>query len=128
MDPQQPNKSILVVEDDKLMLTLIQFKLEEQGYTVVTVENGLKAKELVQTESYDLIISDIMMPFFSGLELANMLRQELKSTTPLILLSASGQESTVASAFEMGADDFISKPFSPPELIIRVIKLLNNNS
>ena len=124
METEQLKKHILVVEDDKLMLTLIKVKLEEQGYSVIGVENGLKAKDLVQNKTYDLIVSDIMMPFFSGLELANLLRQELKSTTPLILLSSSGQESTVVESFEMGADDFISKPFSTTELIIRVKKLI----
>lgn len=126
MTNEQEAKRILVVEDDKLMLTLLEFKLKEQGYVVTTAENGMLAKEMVQNQSFDLIVSDIMMPYFSGLELANVLRNDLKKTTPLILLSASGQESTVIEAFELGVDDFISKPFSPIELVVRVKKLIQS--
>jgi DNA-binding response OmpR family regulator len=72
----------------------------------------------------DVIVSDIMMPYFSGIELVDFLRSELKSRVPIIIISNAGNETNILNAFDLGADDFISKPVSPAELIIRVDKLI----
>jgi DNA-binding response OmpR family regulator len=86
--------------------------------------NGLEAKEIIENKVPDLVISDLMMPHLSGLELIELIRNQLDLTTPIIVLSAAGQEDTVLQAFEMGANDFMSKPFSINELLMRIKKLL----
>jgi DNA-binding response OmpR family regulator len=115
---------ILIAEDDKMMLKTIEFKLKKEGYEVVTCTDGRDALEKIVSENPNIIISDIMMPFFTGLDLVNKVKIELKLTTPIIILSNVGLEKTVLEAFELGADDFITKPFSPNELLVRIKKLL----
>lgn len=73
----------------------------------------------------DIIVSDIMMPYFSGIELIAYVRNELKSKTPIIIISSAGNEENVLSAFELGASDFISKPVNPAELLVRVAREIN---
>ena len=116
--------TILVADDDKLITAMAVFRLEREGYKVVTAEDGKEALRLIQSIKPDLIISDLMMPYFSGLELVEHLRDNLQSSIPIIILSASGQEKTVMRAFKLGADDFITKPFSLEELLMRIKKLL----
>lgn len=115
---------ILVVEDERMLLKTIEFKLKKEGFTVVTAENGKIAQEMIHKESPDLIISDIMMPYVSGLELIKFVRASTHSDIPVILLTTLRQEQNVIKAFEMGADEFMTKPFSPNELIIRVNRIL----
>ena len=115
---------ILVVEDDKIMLKTLEFKLSKDGYDIVKAEDGRVAKKLIETEEFDLIITDIMMPFITGLELVGIVKNQMKQESKIIVLSSVGQEDTVLQAFELGADDFMSKPFSPNELSMRVKKLL----
>ncbi len=117
---------ILVCDDSKIVLSLIQFKLAHEGIGDITVvEDGREAKRLLKQQDFNLIITDIHMPFHSGLEIVSFVRQELKKTTPIIMLSAEGLEETVLEAFDLGVNDFITKPFSPSELTIRVKRLLN---
>jgi len=73
----------------------------------------------------DIIVSDIMMPYFSGIELISYVRKDLNSNIPIIIISSAGNEENVLSAFEMGANDFISKPVSPSELMVRLARELN---
>ena len=117
---------ILVCEDDEAIQKIIQFKLKKDlGASVDSVSDGKKALELLKNgHGYDLIITDIHMPFHSGMEIIEHLRQELGDKTPVIVLSAEGLEDTLDDAFELGADEFITKPFSPPELITRVKKVM----
>ena len=75
----------------------------------------------------DIIVSDIMMPYFSGIELIDFVRNELKSNTPIIIISSAGNEQNVLSAFELGANDFITKPISPTELLVRVAREIKKN-
>lgn len=114
---------ILVAEDEKMMLKAISFKLQKEGYDVTTAEDGRQALDLLQKERFDILITDIMMPFASGLELVSSIREK-DNDIKIILLSSLGQESTVVKAFSLGADDYMTKPFSPNELIVRVKKLL----
>ena len=117
-------KKILVIEDEELMLKSLEFKLKKDGYDVVTAPDGRVGSNLVKEQDFDLIITDIMMPFVSGLEIVSLVKKELKKKVPVIILSAVGLENVVMEAFELGADDFITKPFMLGELSIRVKKLL----
>jgi DNA-binding response OmpR family regulator len=114
---------ILVAEDEKMMLKAISFKLQKEGYEVVTAEDGRQALDLLQQQHFDVVVTDIMMPFASGLEIVTSIREK-SSAIKIILLSSLGQEATVVKAFSLGADDYMTKPFSPNELIVRVKKLL----
>ncbi|KPM48211.1 response regulator transcription factor [Jiulongibacter sediminis] len=114
---------IYVFEDEALLLKSLEFRLSKEGYDVNCFSNGLEAKQKLQEELPDLIITDIMMPFLNGLELISFVRNDLKSQVPIIVLSAAGLEKTVLEAFNLGADDFVSKPFSPNELLIRIKKM-----
>jgi len=113
-------KRLLLAEDDELLASLLNYRLEKSGYQVSLSNNGKEVKDHLAKEMPDLIISDIMMPYFSGLELIDFVRNELKSKTPIIIISSAGNEENVLNAFNLGANDFISKPVSPAELIVRV--------
>lgn len=118
-------KRVLLADDDELLASLLNFKLKKGGYDVHYSSNGKEVKEFLKTQMPDIIISDIMMPYFSGIELIDYVRNELKSKTPIIIISSAGNEQNVISAFELGASDFISKPVSPTELLVRVERELN---
>lgn len=115
---------ILVVDDDSTMVSLIKYKLTKEGYYVLIATDGQTALDMVLSEKPDIIVSDILMPFVSGLEFVDQLRNKLKINTPIVMVSSAGQEKTILEAFELGVNDFISKPFSPAELIVRLKKLL----
>ncbi len=113
-------KQILLAEDDAMLASLLNYRLEKGGYEVVLKNDGKEVKEWLNQSLPDIIVSDIMMPYFSGIELVDYIRNDLKSTVPIILISSASNEENVLSAFEMGANDFISKPVSPSELLVRV--------
>jgi DNA-binding response OmpR family regulator len=116
---------VLIIEDEELMLKALQFRLVKDGYEVFTARDGMQALELISTITFDLVITDIMLPFVGGLEIVNKIKAdpELRDT-PVIVLSAVGLEKTVMEAFNLGANDFITKPFNLSELSIRVRKNL----
>lgn len=116
--------NIFLIEDDVLLLKTIEYKLNKNGFTIDTAKNGYDAIEYLDINKPDLIVTDIMMPFINGLEIVSYVRHVLKRNTPIIMLSCAGLEKTVLEAFELGADDFITKPFSPRELVIRINKNL----
>ena len=111
---------VLVAEDDMIMLKTIEVRLKKDGYEVITAQDGRDALGKFETESPDMIITDIMMPYMSGLEIVGAVKGKAGKTTPIIVLSTMGQENVVLEAFKLGADDFITKPFSPKELSMRV--------
>ncbi|RPD51048.1 MULTISPECIES: response regulator transcription factor [Chitinophagaceae] len=113
---------ILVAEDEPIMLKTIELRLKKDGHEVMATDNGRKALEYVEQHQPDMIITDIMMPYTSGLEIVGKVRQGEKYI-PVIVLSSMGQENVVLEAFNLGADDYITKPFSPNELSIRVKRL-----
>jgi DNA-binding response OmpR family regulator len=115
---------ILVAEDETIMLKTIDLRLRKDGYEVFLAEDGRKALEQVVALLPDLIITDIMMPYASGLEIIGLVRTITEKRIPVIILSAMGQEDVVLEAFQLGADDYITKPFSPNELSVRVKRLL----
>lgn len=111
---------ILVCEDEEILLTSLEFRLKKQGLEVILAADGKEALEKIQNESPDLIVADIMMPHVTGLELITFVRKKMKSDIPIIIISAMGQDDVVLKAFELGATDFISKPFKPSELVLRI--------
>jgi DNA-binding response OmpR family regulator len=115
---------ILVAEDEPMLLKTIELKLKKEGYDVIATADGREAMEQIEKASPDIIITDIMMPYASGLEIINLVRQKINKKTPIIMLSAMEQEKVVMEAFELGADDYITKPFSLNELVIRVKRLI----
>ncbi len=110
---------ILIAEDDDLTLRTLEMRLKKDGHEVIVARDGRDALVRIEDSSPDLVISDIMMPYTSGLEIVGALR-ERTNYIPIIILSGMGQEDVVLEAFQLGADDFITKPFSPSELSIRV--------
>ncbi len=114
---------ILVVEDDKNILRGLVDNLEMEGYKVITASDGDTALKKVKESSPDLIILDIMIPKLNGLEVCKRLKDK-GSTTPIIILSAKAQEADKVLGLELGADDYVTKPFSPRELLVRVKAVL----
>ncbi|MGI9583187.1 response regulator transcription factor [Chryseobacterium sp. RRHN12] len=110
---------ILIAEDDELILKTIEHKLLKEGHEVILTRNGKDAIETLKTKDVDLAITDIMMPFASGIEILSAIKTMGKQI-PVIMLSSMGQEEVVLNAFDLGAADFIVKPFSPNELILRI--------
>lgn len=117
-------KKIVLAEDNSIFLLLLKFRLEKEGYKILTAVDGKEAIDLIEEHSPELILTDIMMPFISGLEVISHVRNKLNMKTPIIVFSSAGQEEIVLKAFDLGATDFMSKPLSPNELVIRVKRLL----
>jgi two-component system response regulator VicR len=120
-------EKILIVEDDLPTQKALEFRLKKDGYIVVKASDGLQGKELLIAENPDLLITDLMIPFVSGLELIEFAKNQLEKAIPVIVLSAANQEKIILDSFNLGADDFMSKPFSPLELTVRVKRLLSKN-
>jgi DNA-binding response OmpR family regulator len=116
---------ILVAEDDPMTLQLIKFKLQQNGFVIVTAKDGEAAFNLVQTEKPDLVILDCMMPLLDGFEVLHRMKETpaLKSI-PVVMLTARTQDSDMQRGLELGAADYVIKPFSPTELLNRVRKIL----
>ena len=111
---------ILIVEDNQLILKVIETKLKKEGYEVINCENGKEAIERISDSLPDLVITDIMLPYNSGLEIVNFVKEKLQKNIPVIVLSGLGQEKTIEEAFKLGADDYMTKPFSLSELLMRI--------
>lgn len=113
---------ILVVDDEQSIRQIVETRLKMAGYDVVTAGDGLEALELVKIENPNLIVLDIMMPKVDGLQVCKEIRKTL--TTPIIMLTAKGEVVDKIQALELGADDYIVKPFSPRELEARIKAVL----
>ena len=113
---------ILVVDDETRMVRFIQLNLEHDGFQVITAYNGREALEQVRTNLPNLIILDVMMPDLDGFEVLQRLREQ--SSVPVIMLTAKGEEDDRVRGLELGADDYVTKPFSPRELVSRVRAVL----
>ncbi len=109
---------ILVVDDDPPSVKMISFLLREEGYEVVSADNGESALELLDREAPELVILDVMMPHLDGFEVCRRIRQ--KQDVPVIFLSARGETVDKVAGLELGADDYLAKPFEPAELLARV--------
>lgn len=116
---------VLVADDDPDIRDLVAFKLETAGYETEVVSDGLAALEHALARPPRLVLLDVMMPGLSGLDVAQQLRADPRTATvPIILLTAKAQESDVEGGFGVGADDYVTKPFSPRELLSRVRAVL----
>jgi DNA-binding response OmpR family regulator len=116
---------ILIADDDPDIRDLVAFKLEQAGFDVTAVDNGLAALSAAEEAPPDLVVLDVMMPGMSGIDVCRQLRQEQDTRAlPIILLTARAQEGDVEVGFGAGADDYIVKPFSPRELVSRVEAVL----
>ena len=119
------NANILIADDEPNQLELMSFNLSNAGYSIIKATNGKEAIELIENHSPDLIILDWMMPKMSGIDVCRTLRSRSETKQiPIIILSARSEDSDKSLGLDTGADDYISKPFSPKELISRVKALL----
>jgi two-component system KDP operon response regulator KdpE len=115
-------KVILVVDDEKRMVEFIRMNLELEGYRVSTANNGLEALQRVRDDLPDLVLLDVMMPQMDGFEALQRIREV--STVPVIMVTVRGEEPDLVRGLELGADDYIAKPFSPRELLTRIKAVL----
>ena len=118
----EESKKVLVVDDEERIRRLIRMYLERDELEVEEADNGEDALDMALENDYDVILLDIMMPEMDGIEVCEKLRQE--KNTPVIMLTAKGEESNRVQGFEVGADDYIVKPFSPREVVLRVKAVL----
>lgn len=118
---------LLIIEDDKTILTYLNKGFKEEGYTVDICDNGSEGLYLAQTCHYDALIVDWMMPNMSGLSLCKRLREQ-KNTTPLLILTAKSDVEDKIKGLECGADDYLTKPFSFGELVARIHALIRRHS
>jgi len=120
--------TVLVIDDDPVILKLLEVNFQMEGFEVVTAGDGEEGFEVARATSPAVIVSDIMMPKVDGLELVKRLKADAGTAgIPIILLSAKAQASDVRKGVEIGADDYVTKPFEPLELVERVNKLLSRD-
>ncbi|OXM88102.1 response regulator transcription factor [Paenibacillus rigui] len=118
--------TILVVDDEERIRRLLRMYLEKENFTIEEAEDGESALKMAMETDYDLILLDLMLPGIDGNEVCLRLRQS--KSTPIIMLTAKGEETNRVQGFEMGADDYVVKPFSPREVIYRVKAILRRSS
>lgn len=114
---------LLVVDDEESILTLITYNLKQAGFAIDTASDGKEALQKAKSETYDLIVLDLMIPEMDGLEVCRQIRQE-KYHMPILMLTAKDDEFDKVLGLELGADDYMTKPFSPRELVARVKAIL----
>lgn len=117
------SQKIMVVEDELSISTLLQFNLEQAGFEVITAMDGRKGLELAELEKPDLMVLDLMLPEMDGLEVCKNLRQK-QIFVPILMLTAKDDEFDKVLGLELGADDYMTKPFSPREVVARVKAIL----
>ena len=117
------SKTILLVDDDQRLRDLLKDYLSEKNLSIFTSEDFQEAKEILKYFVFDLIILDRMMPSGDGVELISLIKN--KTNTPIIMLTAMGENENIIHGLKIGSDDYVSKPFEPEELYLRIIKLLN---
>jgi two-component system alkaline phosphatase synthesis response regulator PhoP len=118
-------EKILVVDDEEDILELLKYNLSREGYQVSCTTSGEKTLSLVETETPDLILLDLMLPGMDGLEVARQLKDKPNTkNVPIVMLTAKGEESDIVTGLELGADDYVTKPFSPRILLARVRAVL----
>jgi two-component system phosphate regulon response regulator PhoB len=116
-----PDELILVIEDEEDIQELLAYNLTREGYRVICYESGEEGLEITKTESPDLIVLDLMLPGMEGLEVCRQLKADVQTRRiPVIILTARGEEEDIIAGFEAGADDYVTKPFSPRVLSARV--------
>ena len=122
-------EKILVVDDEEDILELVRYNLAREGYTVICAASGEAALKTAASDPLDLIILDLMLPGIDGLEVARRLRQNSGTKdTPIVMLTAKGEEADIVTGLELGADDYVTKPFSPRILIARIKAVIRRRS
>jgi two-component system phosphate regulon response regulator PhoB len=119
---------LLIVEDEETLVTLLRYNLEGEGYRVAVAKNGEDALLLTKEETPDLILLDWMLPLLSGIEVCRRLRRDSATRhVPILMLTAKGEEEDKIRGLDTGADDYVTKPFSPTELVARIRALLRRS-
>ncbi len=121
-----PAPHLLIVDDDREILDLVAKFLERQGLAVSVARSAAEARRLIAEKSFHLVVLDLMMPGESGLDLARWLRSQ--SSVPIVMLTAMGEEADRIRGLELGADDYVAKPFNPRELLARIRAVLRRSS
>lgn len=122
-------EKILVVDDEEDILELVRYNLAREGYQIACATSGEKARKISQSEPLDLIVLDLMLPGINGLEIAKGLKNDPKTWhIPIIMLTAKGEEADIVAGLELGADDYVTKPFSPRILTARVRAVLRRKT
>ena len=122
-------EKILVVDDEEDILELVRYNLVREGYVVVCAATGEEALKSAASDPVDLIVLDLMLPGIDGLEVARRLRQSPgTSATPIVMLTAKGEEADIVTGLELGADDYVTKPFSPRILVARIKAVIRRRS
>ena len=120
---------ILVVDDEEDILELVRFNLAREGYPVICTTSGEETLKIVQREHPDLVVLDLMLPGIDGLDVAKALKNDPKTRDiPIIMLTAKGEEADIVTGLELGADDYLTKPFSPRILVARVRAVLRRGA
>ena len=122
-------KTILVVDDEEDILELVRFHLAREGYAVLSAETGEQAWRMVREQRVDLALVDLMLPGIDGLELTRRLKNDPKTSgIPVVMLTAKGEEVDIVTGLELGADDYVTKPFSPRVLLARLRSVFRRRS
>lgn len=122
-------ENILVVEDEEDILELVRYNLAKEGYTVAGVSSGEEAVGAIKVKPPDLIVLDLMLPGVDGLEVCKLMKNDPETRRiPIVMLTAKGEEADIVAGLELGADDYITKPFSPRVLIARVRAVLRRKA
>lgn len=125
---EEKKQKILVVDDEEHILELIQFNLEKEGYEVVLCDNGEESITIIKEDTIDLVVLDLMLPGIDGIDVCKRIRKVDRSKDlPIIMLTAKGKEEDRILGLELGADDYITKPFSVKELIARIKAVLRRS-
>ncbi|GEN31496.1 two-component system alkaline phosphatase synthesis response regulator PhoP [Cerasibacillus quisquiliarum] len=117
------NKKILIVDDEQSIVTLLTYNLEKAGFKTDAAYDGIEAVRMIENDDYDLIILDLMLPGLDGMEVCKHLRQQ-KIEIPILMLTAKDDEIDKVLGLELGADDYLTKPFSPKEVVARIKAIL----
>jgi len=129
VDRMAEKATILVVDDEEDILELVRFNLAREGYQVICATTGEESSKIAQEKHLDLIILDLMLPGIDGLEAAKRLKEDPKTRDiPILMLTAKGEEADVVLGLELGADDYVTKPFSPRILAARIRAILRRKS
>ena len=124
-----PREHILIVDDEEDILELVRYNLVRGGFDVTTVTTGEEAIKKAKSSIPDLVLLDLMLPGVDGLEVCNILKREAKTAhVPIVMLTAKGEEADIVVGLELGADDYITKPFSPRVLVARVKAVLRRKT
>ncbi len=121
------NKKVLIVEDERSIVTLIKYNVEQAGFQTDVAFDGEEAIKKFHDNEYDLIILDLMLPKIDGLEICKYIRSENKSI-PILMVTALNEEEDIINGLNSGADDYITKPFSPKELVARMHAVLRRTA